>query len=149
MANTTETPIINGIGHIALNVGDMEKTLEFYCGVLGLKHAFTLRNADGVPWIEYIKVADNNFIELFYARNKNAAAPEQATVSAVNPTFHHICLTVGDIRAAEKAIDGAGWTVDTRPKQGSDKNWQMWVRDPDGNKLELMQISPESPQANS
>ena len=141
MANYAEGTTINGIGHIAFNVKDMEKTLKFYCDVLGFKHAFTLRNAEGAPWIEYLKVSDNNFIELFYAKPDSPVGP--------GSTFNHICLTVADIHAAEKALDGAGWTVDTRPKQGSDKNWQMWVRDPDGVRIELMQISPESPQANS
>lgn len=28
-----------------------------------------------------------------------------------------------------------------------DKNWQAWIHDPDGNKVELMMIDPESPQA--
>jgi lactoylglutathione lyase len=28
-----------------------------------------------------------------------------------------------------------------------DHNWQAWIDDPDGNAIELMQISPDSPQA--
>ena len=159
MANTSETAIISGIGHVALYASDMEKTLNFYCGVLGLKHAFTLRGADGLPWIEYLKVSDDNFIELFYIKPNSqtaavapateAATPAPAPAPANNGTFHHICLAVGDIHAAEKALDEAEGPVDVRPKQGSDKNWQMWTHDPDGVKIELMQISPDSPQAKS
>ena len=145
MANVSEVNMINGIGHIAFSVADMEKTLKFYCGVLGLKHAFTLRNAEGAPWIEYVKVAGNNFIEFFYAKSGGQRAPDPANIVP----FQHICLTVGDIRVVEKALDGAGWPVDARPKQGSDSNWQMWARDPDGIRIEFMQISPESPQAKS
>ena len=137
--NATNAATICGIGHLAMNARDMEKTLNFYCGVLGLKHAFTLRDAEGNPWIEYLKVADSNFIELFY--------PKSDISLATNSTYNHVCLRVEDIHAAEKALDGAGWEVDIRPKQGADANWQMWVRDPDGNRIELMQISPDSPQA--
>ena len=32
------------------------------------------------------------------------------------------------------------------PKQGADFNWQCWTHDPDSIKIELMQISEESPQ---
>ena len=158
MSDTKGTTTINGIGHIALNVRDMEKSIKFYCDVLGLKHAFTLRDANDKPWIEYLKVADNNFIELFYAKpiaqaaSLSANSPDNQGEGSDNSkftSFHHICLTVGDIHAAEKALDNAGWTVDTRPKQGADLNWQMWASDPDGNKLELMQISPDSLQAKS
>ena len=143
MANTTEITTICGIGHIAFNVADMEKSLAFYCEVLGFKHAFTLRNASGEPWIEYLKIADNNFVELFYARPGGQAGQAAPAPQA----FNHLCIRVGDIHATEKALDGAGWPVDTRPKQGSDKNWQMWARDPDGTRIEFMQISPDSPQA--
>ena len=155
MASTNQVTTINGIGHVALYARDMEKTLKFYCGVLGLKHAFTLRGADGAPWIEYLKVSDNNFIEFFYVKadksdgQEAAAAAAPASVAPSNGTFHHICLTVEDIHVAEKALDESEAPVDARPKQGSDNNWQMWTHDPDGVKIELMQISPDSPQAKS
>jgi hypothetical protein len=29
---------------------------------------------------------------------------------------------------------------------GLDGNWQAWVKDPDGNEIELMQLSEDSPQ---
>ena len=32
------------------------------------------------------------------------------------------------------------------PKLGLDHNLQAWIKDPDGNAIELMQITPESPQ---
>ena len=32
-------------------------------------------------------------------------------------------------------------------KTSTDKNWQAWIHDPDGNKVELMMIDPDSPQA--
>jgi lactoylglutathione lyase len=37
--------------------------------------------------------------------------------------------------------------IDVEPKTGADNNTQAWIHDPDGNKIELMQISPDSPQA--
>ena len=52
-----------------------------------------------------------------------------------------------DIFEVEKALLAAGWPVDIAPKQGLDTNWQCWATDPDGNKIEFMQLSPESPQA--
>lgn len=35
---------------------------------------------------------------------------------------------------------------DDAPKQGGDGNWQCWTHDPDGVKLELMQIGETSLQ---
>ena len=51
------------------------------------------------------------------------------------------------IQETVEALRGKGAPIDVEPKQGGDKNWQAWTHDPDGNKIELMKISPESPQA--
>ena len=37
--------------------------------------------------------------------------------------------------------------LDKEIKEGLHKNLQAWITDPDGNKIELMQMSPESPQS--
>jgi hypothetical protein len=39
-----------------------------------------------------------------------------------------------------------GVTIDREPVVGLDGNLQAWTRDPDGNQIELMQLSEESPQ---
>ena len=33
-----------------------------------------------------------------------------------------------------------------RMKNGSDRNWQCWTHDPDGNRIELMQMMDDSKQ---
>ena len=36
--------------------------------------------------------------------------------------------------------------IDREPKLGLDHNWQAWISDPDGNKIELMPLVKDSPQ---
>jgi lactoylglutathione lyase len=43
-------------------------------------------------------------------------------------------------------IKSQGLTLDVEPKQGIDLNYQCWVKDPDGNRIEFMQMHPDSPQ---
>ena len=62
-------------------------------------------------------------------------------------TAHHFCVEVNDICQTVDRIRGAGYTIDIEPKQGADKNWQAWVTDPNGIRIELMKIDPESLQA--
>lgn len=126
------------IAHIALTVSDMDKALDFYVEKLGLKHAFTLYKPDGTPNLHYIKIADGQFLELFYASDE---------LVTKNTSFRHLCLQVEDCAAAAKELEAAGIEIITPPKQGKDTNWQCWIADPDGNRIEIMQISPESPQA--
>ena len=46
-----------------------------------------------------------------------------------------------------QSLKDAGFAVDSEPRQGSDHNWQAWVKDPNGIRIELMKIDPQSPQA--
>ncbi len=131
----------NGISHAAFNVKDMEKTIGFYEETLGFKKAFEIsRPETGEPWIVYIYGGGGQFIELFYGATKENPYRDE------NIGFFHICLAVDDIQEAWKRIVETGAPQDDAPKQGADHNWQCWTHDPDGIKIELMQISSESPQ---
>jgi len=132
--------MIKSIAHAALFCADIERSLNFYCEILGLKRAFELEK-DGKPYLFYLKVADGQFIELFFAREG------MLPFSRKNCSFAHLCLEVEDIEAACAAITAKGYPLTQQPKQGMDSNWQAWLDDPDGNPIELMQINPESPQA--
>ena len=136
MSNT----LIDGIAHVAYNVKDMQKSLDFYCGFLGLEHAFSIANDKGEKWIEYIKIAPGQFLELFYG------APDQALTPS-SSTDNHICLSVEDCAEVEKALNEAGIeiVISLRGREGA--NWQIWCKDPDGNYIEFMYVHPDSDQA--
>jgi lactoylglutathione lyase len=127
--------MIKGFAHLALNVKDMEKSLEFYNKVFGFTKAFSLANEKGEPWIEYVKVGKGKFIELFY----NNDAPNSGS-------FNHICFEIDDCQAMAQKILDAGEKLTTPPKIGVDGNWQCWTVDPDGNKIELMQYAENAMQ---
>ena len=127
-----------GIAHTAYAVSDMKASLEFYVEKLGFTHAFSLSKPDtGEKWIEYLRVAPGQFVELFYAEGEIGK----------NSSYRHLCLETADAYATAKELEARGVKIDVYPKQGSDKNIQCWIHDPDGNPVEIMQISPESPQA--
>ena len=132
--------MIKGIGHTAYIVKDMEKSLNFYCDVLGLTKQFELKRPNGDNWIVYVRVAEGNFIELFYGGLKKHDWDEE-TIG-----YSHVCIEVDDIHEIAERIKSKGLTLDVEPKQGMDSNWQCWVRDPDGNRIEFMQMNPLSPQ---
>lgn len=127
--------MIKDLAHIAINVKDMDKSIEFYTKALGGTRAFSLADKDGKPWIEYVKLANNSFIELFYGcKAENSGS------------FNHMCFEVDDIQAAADAIVAAGAPLTQKPSVGADNNWQCWSVDPDGNKIELMQYGEDAPQ---
>ncbi|MFC0472998.1 VOC family protein [Halalkalibacter kiskunsagensis] len=134
--------MIKGLGHIALTVQDMEKSLHFYCTVLGFERAFDIRDDEDKPWIEYIKVAPGQFIELFYGGLNSPQKVEHPI------GFNHLCLEVHNIHEIANHLNAQGLTLDIEPKRGKDHNYQCWIRDPDGNRIEFMQLEPSSPHLN-
>ena len=127
-----------GIGHLAFNVADMQKSIVYYCDGLGFTHAFSLKDENGNPWIEYLHIGGGQFIELFYTKPGFENA---------NTGYAHLCLEVEDCVAACKEFEARGVELTSQPRQGSDFNIQAWTKDPDGNRIEIMQISPDSPQS--
>jgi len=132
---------ITKIGHLAFVVSDMEKAEEFYTGILGFPRVFDLKDSAGQPWINYYKVADGQFVELFYRKAESQAA-QSPTVG-----YSHCCFVVEDIHEIAEQVETRGGELDRPIKVGADGNYQCWVRDPDGNRIEFMQIVEGSPHA--
>ena len=130
-----------GIAHLAFTVSDMEESLAFYCDKLGLEKAFSIEDDNGNPRIIYIKICNGQFIELFHGeKDKN---------DVFNNTigYSHLCIEVEDINAVARLAAEKGITIDVPPIQGKDTNYQCWIKDPDGNRIEFMQIMETSPQS--
>jgi lactoylglutathione lyase len=133
--------MVTGVAHLAVTVKDMEKSLDFYSRILGFKKAFEIADkTTGTPWIVYLHIKKNQFLELFYHGERDN--PWEPSLRG----FNHICLEIDDIQSTVKHIEDSGWKIDSPLKQGGDKNFQAWISDPDGVRIELMQINPESPQ---
>jgi lactoylglutathione lyase len=93
-----------------------------------------LNHPNGEPWIVYVKVADECFIELFYGG-----------AEGVKNRADHICFEVDDIHEAADQLKKKGVSLEVEISQGRALNYQFWVVDPDGNWLEFMEMNPESP----
>jgi len=134
--------MIKGIAHAAVAVKDMEESLRFYTLALGFQNAFQILHPETEkPWIIYLGICPSRFLELFYG-GENGNPWEDTQIG-----FNHLCLEVDDIFAMVERVREAGYPIDAEPKLGSDHNWQAWIKDPNGVRIELMQIMPESPQA--
>ena len=137
----SENGMITGIGHVAYRVGDLEASLRFYCEGLGLRKLFALERDSGETWLVYLRVTDDSFIELF------PGGEEEVEITRKTRGYSHLCLHVNDIREALKRFSERGVRIEGEPKLGADGNWQHWIADPDGNRIELMQLMPGSKQS--
>jgi lactoylglutathione lyase len=129
--------VITDLGHPAFAAHDVDATLRFY-GLLGIEEAFRLHHDDGSLMLVYLHVSGDRFIEVFPGGPLPDLDREQS--------FKHICLLTEDIDAAVERLRENGAPIDTEPLVGLDGNLQAWTHDPDGNQIELMQLSEQSPQ---
>ncbi len=135
--------MVSGLGHVAFRTANLERSLEFYCATLGLTEAFRMHNDDGKPWIVYLRISDDDFIELFPVDDGDQAAPPEGV------GYAHTCLRVDDLEATVREMAARGHEPSDTIRKGRSGCVQYWVTDPDGNRIELMQILPDSLQATS
>ena len=129
--------MITDLGHAAFACADLERALAFYAK-LGIREAFRLNREDGSLMLVYLHVAGDRFIEVF---------PASGPLTSGQPiSYMHLCLVVDDVKAMAEQLRADGIAIERGPSLGLDHNWQAWVRDPDGNAIELMQLDEHSPQ---
>jgi len=126
--------MIKDLAHVCFTVRDLDAAVAFYCGKLGLRHAFDFVNDEGARFGVYLHIAGRSFIELFVGQ------PEASTTPV---SYRHLCLEVEDVQEAVKELRGKGVDV-TDATLGSDNSWQAWIEDPDGNRIELHSYTAES-----
>jgi len=130
---------VTSIGHVAIRVKDIDRSLDFYVNKLGFQEMFRL-DRDEKLWIVYLRITDDQFLELF---------PEgvgERGPGADDVGFNHMCLAVDDIDAVIAELAAKGVPLSRPKKVAIDRNAQAWIEDPDGNRLELMQLAPDAMQ---
>ena len=162
---------VKSISHLAFQVRDMEAMLRFYRDGLGFRqicdttYDLALRHVreqiaampgeapeglkavernfaakEGQPWYVYLRITDSELLELFY--------PDDRFLSEEvgQGSYRHLSLQVEDIRKARQELEDAGVTVKSGPYTGADGTWTMWIEDPEGNEIEIMEYTASSMQ---
>ena len=123
-----------------LRVGDLQRSIDFYTKVLGMKLLRTTERPEqkySLAFVGYGTNPEHAEIELTY--NHGVPSYEMGTA------FGHLALGVPDCYAACDRIRKAGGNVtrDAGPVRGGD-TVIAFVTDPDGYKIELIQRSTDS-----
>ena len=159
MQEDEEMGHIQGISHIAYNVADLEKSVDFYCNVLEFEKAFDILVPDnidellpghpvaalkGQTSLVYLKAPDGSYLELFRPL-------PGADISSGGPNYDrmgyvHLSIIVDDLDAFTKVLREKGIPLDSEKTLGPDHTYTLWIKDPDGNRIELMEYTRDSYQ---
>ena len=105
-AETPMRPKIVGLSHIALYVHDIERSRAFYKDLLGFDEPFSLKRDDGSLHLTWIKINDQQTIELF---------PEK---EAKSDRLYHIAVETDDAVAMRNYLASRGVAVPEKVNTG-------------------------------
>lgn len=131
---------IVGLAHVAIKVTDLDRSLDFYINKLGFPEMLRLHKDDGSTWLVYLRITDEQYLEVFPGAENDRAPGWDAN------GMNHMCLAVEDIDAVVRRIEAAGISLLLPLKLAVDGNRQAWIEDPDGNRIELMEMDANSLQ---
>jgi lactoylglutathione lyase len=136
--------------HTMVRVKNLDQSLDFYCGKLGLSEVRRVENAGGRFTLVFLAAPGDA------ARAKDEAAPLVELTFNWDPedyqggrNFGHLAYEVDDIYAACAKLQAGGVTINRPPRDGR----MAFVRSPDGISVELLQrggaLAPAEPWASA
>jgi lactoylglutathione lyase len=128
--------------HTMIRVSDVDKSLAFFCGLLGLKEMERRENAKGRFTLIFLAAPGDE------ERARSGWAPMVELTynwDSENYTggrnFGHLAYRVDDIYAACQRLMDGGVAINRPPRDGN----MAFVRSPDGISIELLQKGPPLP----
>jgi lactoylglutathione lyase len=128
------------IHHTMLPVSDLERSIRFYTGLLGMAVMGRRRNEARQTEVVHVGYGDRAAqpsLELTKGLGGSAPGP-------IGPTGIHVAIHTNDVRRLCDILEREGVTI-TQPPTGrpGSRNLTAWIRDPDGHEIELQERHPE------
>jgi len=135
---TMERPQASQLGHICIRVKDLDATIQFYHGLLGMP--IVERRAIPGSGSSFAALGSRaNYLEVFPV----AAGQEMEQADPASLRLNHICLCVEQIEELEQRAAAAGHpfthAIRVAPSWVGAALKVGWVIDPDGNRVELLE----------
>jgi catechol 2,3-dioxygenase len=133
---TYTVPAATRIGHVHLKVADLDRALAFYTGILGF--ALMQRYGTGAAFISAGGYHHHIGLNTWESKGGTPPAPGHTGL-------YHTAILYPDragLGMALKRLVEAGWPLDGAADHGVSE--AIYLRDPDGNGVELYRDRPES-----
>lgn len=119
------------LNHVGIYAKDYDESMRFYTQTIGLKEAFTIKDASGKPTLSYLQITKDTFLEI-------------APATAERPVgLSHVGIWPENLTATVAALRQRGVKVDD-PRTGATLTSITNVTDPNGIRLELLDFLPGS-----
>jgi lactoylglutathione lyase len=119
--------------HTAYFVADIERSMKFYCAVLGMKELQRFDLGEGVKEV-ILGFPDSKGAGVILMWNTNRTAPYQ-----YGDSYSRFVMMVSDLDAALKHLSASGVTISKQLTELDLLRYCM-VKDPDGYTIEVLQL---------
>ena len=129
----TQTPNrgIVGLNHVALSVPNLDEAVKYYTQTMGFPEAFRSVDEKGQVALVYVQISKNTFVEL------QPANPQRP------PGINHLGLHVENMNQAVAMFKQRGANI-SEPRVSATKAILSNITDPNGVRIELAELTPES-----
>ena len=117
------------LAHTMIRVRDMDKSLEFYCGFLGLKEKRRKDLGDEATLIFLSDDSGNYFLELTY--NKDGRD------YTIGNQFGHLAFYVDNLEKVIFEVEQQDWWY--RKSKPTSSSKYIFIKDPDGYDIEIIE----------
>jgi lactoylglutathione lyase len=130
--------------HTMVRVADLQRSLDFYCGALGMVEIRRSENDKGRYTLVYLAAPG----DAAAARDQDAPLLEltfnwDPEIYAGGRNFGHLAFAVDDIYQTCSRLQAAGVTINRPPRDGH----MAFIRSPDNISIELLQSgAPQAPR---
>ena len=130
-SDAPKRPRILGISHMAVFVSDLEKARWFYEDFLGYAEPFNLKRDDGSVRIAYVKINEDQYIELFTDKPTHEGQ------------LNHIAFYTDSAEGMRAFLSSQGVKVPESVPKGKIGNLNFTVSDSDGHTVEIVEYEPD------
>ena len=132
--------------HTMIRVNNLEVSLDFYCGMLGLLEVKRTEHSEGRYNLVFLATADD------LAKSNRTEAPMieltynwESEVYSEGRNFGHLAFEVDNVYEICQKLQNAGVVINRPPRDG----YMAFVRSPDNISIELLQkgkpLAPQEP----
>lgn len=119
------------LNHVGIYAKDYDESMRFYTETMGLKEAFTIKDAAGKPTLTYLQINKDTFLELAPATGDRPVG------------LSHVGIWPENLNATIASLRQHGVKV-ADPRTGATLTSITNVTDPKGIRLELLDFLPGS-----
>ncbi len=140
--------MIKQLAHVCFFTENAEAMVSFYRDMLGLPVAFVMNNTEcGTAFGWYMDCGNDTFVEIFdqVGAVKEWGGEVVSLKADSSSRYRHLCFESTDLETLRADLVAKGLSV-TEICKGMDHSYQCWIKDVDGNDIELMEYTAESLQ---